>query len=85
MAARTAKQCFFGEFIEGPDPRFVISDGGVTIKTRIPLTAAFEFDGNDIEITMPVMATSLGIDPNTKDLLSVDYKVHATIPSSSNE
>lgn len=72
MAARTAEDRAFAEFVPRPDARLVIGDGRVTVEAWIPTSAAFEFYRDDIQRRIPMAATRLRIDLDSVNLASVN-------------
>ena len=78
MAAGAAENCLFVELFFRPHGRFVIGDLRVTLKTRIPTIAAFEFDRDDVEVAVPVSAASLIANIISKNLDAIDRSTHAT-------
>jgi hypothetical protein len=48
----------------------------VTLEARIPLAAAFELDGDDIDVAVVVGASSLVIDVDSLNLVSVNGRHH---------
>lgn len=49
---------------------------GVAIKTRIPFAATLELDRDNIEVAVPMAATSFGINVYPMYICSVDGSLH---------
>lgn len=54
----------------------MIGDSSVTFKTRIPSPAAFESEGDDIKLAVPMSAACLAVNINAVDIDAVDYSDH---------
>ena len=76
VPASSAKDRFRVKFVFRPNFRLVTGHCRVTFKTRIPPPTAFEFDGNDVQLRMPINAASLSIYVNTMDLYAMDGSIH---------
>lgn len=76
VPATSAKDRFRVKFVFRPNFGFVSSRFLMTFKTRIPPLAAFEFDGDDVQLRMPMSAASLSIYVNTMDLYAMDGSMH---------
>ena len=73
MPARATKDRLLAEFVSRPDNSLVIGDSPMAIEARIPSLAAFEFDRDDIDRRLPMLAARLGIDLNSLNLASVNH------------
>jgi hypothetical protein len=76
MAARAAQNRWRLEFRTRPHRRNVISKVSVTLVTRKPIAAAFEFDRDDIALAMIMSAPRLRIDIDADNLDPVDCFRH---------
>lgn len=71
-AATAAQNSARVEFIACPNSWLVSGACGVTFIARKPLLAAFEFDGDNIELAVIVGAARLGVNFGADDALAVN-------------
>ena len=69
MPAVPAKNGAFVEFLRMPNGCFVAGDLRVALETWVPATAAFKFDGDDIELAAVMSAPRLRVNVDAIDLL----------------
>jgi hypothetical protein len=55
------------EFLMRPNCRLVVHQCSMTVIARVPFTAAFEFDSDDVERRVPMRAAGFGVDIDAVD------------------
>lgn len=75
IAAHPTKNGFLVEFYFWPDLVLVVGFFLVAGKTGIVFIATFEFDGDDVQLRMPMHAAGLIVHQFAKDIDSTDLRV----------
>lgn len=73
VPARAAKNCPPVKFVGRPSLSGVAGYGGVAVEARIPAAAAFESDGDDVELTVIMRAARLRVDFDPVNLFALDF------------
>ena len=79
IATRTAKHRQFIPFLQRPHDRVVVRHRLMTFETWEPMSAAFEFYGDDIQLAAVVPAACLRVEPDAVDMFAM-YDLYHPLP-----